>query len=199
VAVTTGHFERLFKTDNRARDNYRARLFAIFSEEIVRAWSRNPNAPYLDIGRPTLWLEGNFATLDFTFERRADGARFIAEQKAELAWAGYSQLRLINAAQVARHQGKRAFDWFMDATIEPAKYQVKVAGRPASTSGGILVWGATTHSGRADAIAEFGFADVLSLETMLADVRSWNDAAWSARVAELRAWTDEMLDGLLDG
>src|SRR5688500_205868 len=89
-----GEFERLFRTESQARDNYRSRMFALFSEEIVRAWSRNERAPYRDVGRPTLWVGNAFATLDFTLQRRSDGKLFVAEQKAELAWAGYKQLRL---------------------------------------------------------------------------------------------------------
>lgn len=191
------HFERLFKTEVPARDNFRARLFAIFSEEIVRVWSQNARAPYRDLGRPTLWQDGSFATLDFTLERRSDGARFIAEQKAELSWAGYSQLRLMRAEQVARHKGKRAFDWFLEAANEPASRLVKVAGHATSVAGAILVWGAVEPEGRAAAMATFKLADVLSLESMLVDLRAWDDDGWRTRIVELRAWSDGLLQGML--
>lgn len=191
------HFERLFKTNVPARDNFRARLFAIFSEEIVRVWGAHPKAPYRDIGRPTLWQGDSFATLDFTLERRSDGLRFVAEQKAELSWAAYSQLRLVAAEQVARHTGKRAFDWFLDAARDPTLRAVKVAGRVTEVAGAILVWGAVEPEGRQAAMDHFGVADVLSLETMLADLAGRRDDGWAARVAELRAWSDGLLDGLL--
>jgi hypothetical protein len=193
-----GDFERLFRTDTAARDNYRSRLFALFSEEIVRAWGRNERAPYRDIGRPTLWTGNAFATIDFALQRRADGQLFVAEQKAELAWAGYSQLRLHSAAQVDRHRGKRAFDWFLDVARAPNSYVVKINGRQTSVNGAILVWGATTDEGREAAKASFGFADVLSLEMMLAALRAWNDVDWRRRVTELRAWTNGLLDELIE-
>ncbi len=193
-----GLFERLFKTEIVALDNYRSRLFGLFSEEIVRAWGRNERAPYREIGRPTLWAGSSFATLDFTLARHADGQLFVAEQKAELAWAGYSQLRLVNAAQIARHRGKRAFDWFLETATEPDRYVVKVEGRPVKVAGAILVWGATTGQGQEEAKSAFGFADVLALEAMLDDLRRWNDDAWRRRVEELRAWTNGLFDALFE-
>lgn len=193
-----GDFERLFWTENAARDNFRSRLFGLFSEEIVRAWGGNERAPYRDVGRPTLWRASKYFTLDFTLERRADGLRFVAEQKSELAWAGYSKLRLVSADQVASHVGKPAFDWFLEAARDPSRFSLKAGGRPTEYSGSILVWGALTRAGRDDAIGRFGFADVLSLETMLADLRRWRDTHWHARVEELRAWTNGLLDGLIE-
>lgn len=193
-----GPFERLFRTDTAARDNYRSRLFALFSEEIVRAWGRNSKAPYRDVGRPTLWSGAAFATLDFTLQRRSDDAQLVAEQKSELAWAGYSQLRLHSSAQIDRHRGKRAFDWFLELAKNPVGYPVKVNGRQTAVSGAILVWGAITPEGRDRAMTTFGFADVLSLEAMLHDLKAWDDADWRLRVEELRAWTNGLLDALIE-
>jgi hypothetical protein len=42
----------------------------------------------------------------------------------------------------------------------------------------------------------FGFADVLSLETMIDDLREWEDPAWNLRVDEMRAWANGLFDGL---
>lgn len=197
VRVADGHFERLFWTDNAARDNFRSRLFAMVSEEIVRAWGSNDQAPYRDVGRPTLWRGSKYFTLDFTLERRGDGKLFAAEQKAELAWASYSQLRLVSAEQVASHIGKPAFDWFLDLARSPDSSIAKLRARPVGIDGAILVWGAITEEGRNDAMSKFGFADVLSLEAMLADLRVWRDPSWHARIGELREWTNGLLDELL--
>jgi uncharacterized protein YceH (UPF0502 family) len=73
---------------------------------------------------------------------------------------------------------------------------VKVRGRPTEVAGAILVWGAIAPEGRADAMATYAFADVLGIEEMLRDLRSWNDGAWRAKVAEIRGWADELFDGL---
>lgn len=191
-------FDRLFKTAQPARDNYRARLFALFSEDIVRIWGANPLAPYRDLGRPTLWEGAAFATLDFTLERRLDGARFLAEQKAEMTWEKYGQLRLGAVGQVERHmgRGKRAFEWFVEAAQDPSARQVRLAARPIPVAGAILVWGAVDPLGREAAMARFGFADVLSLEGMVMDLATWRDERWQAKVAELRSWSDDLFSGL---
>jgi hypothetical protein len=198
ATVEAGAFERLFRTDTAARDNYRSRLFALFSEEVVRFWASNERATYRFIGRPTLWLGKEFATIDFALQRRSDGRLFVAEQKAELAWAGYSQLRLHSPAQVDRHRGKRAFDWFLDMAASPNRYLVKIDGRQTPVDGAILVWGAVTNDGRSAAMGSFGFADVLSLETMLSDLKAWEDVDWRSRVVELRTWTSGLFDDLIE-
>jgi hypothetical protein len=196
--VGDGAFERLFWTDVRARDNYRSRLFAMFSEEIVRAWGQNADAPYRDTGRPTLWRGSKYFTLDFALQRKADERRFVAEQKAELAWANYSQLRLASADQVAAHIGKPAFDWFLDLARSPTSSVVKVGARETNVDGAILVWGATTPQGKTSAVDRFGFVDVLSLEEMLSDLRRWRDATWERRIEQIREWTNGLLDGLIE-
>ena len=100
-------FETLFKTHDRAQDNFRSRLFGMFSEDIVRIWSRDGRAPYEDLGRPTLWKPGEQrgATLDFTLERRSDQRRFVVEQKVELAFENYRYLRLIEPEPVEASHG----------------------------------------------------------------------------------------------
>jgi hypothetical protein len=62
--------------------------------------------------------------------------------------------------------------------------------------GAILVWGAVTPDGRDDVIGHHGFADVLALEDMLADLHSWQDAAWAARVDEIAGWATGLLDAM---
>lgn len=189
-------FEALFRTGHAGRDNFRSRLFGMFNEEIVRYWAANERAPYRDLGRPTLWMHPEFATLDFTLQSRADGRRYVAEQKAELAFEGYRYLRLTAASQVQHHAARRAFLWFLQTARDPASHPVKVKGRATEVNGAILVWGAGTPEGRADAMQTYGFADVLAIEDMLRDLRDWDDPAWRARVAEIRGWTNGLFDGL---
>lgn len=188
--------ETLFRSGDSARDAFRSRLFGLFSEDIVRFWSRNERAPYRDLGRPTLWKDGQFATLDFTLESRADGLRYAAELKAEMAFEGYRYLRLIDAGQLAHHSTKRAFAWLLDLAAQRSTFEVHLAARPVEISGAILVWGASSPQGRAHVISEHGFADVLSLESMLGDLHEWADAGWQQRISELRTWSDGMWDVL---
>ncbi len=188
-------FEDVFQTGDQRRDNYRSRLFGMFSEDIARIWAQNPRAPYLYLGRPTIFEGAAYATVDFLFQA-PDGRRFVAEQKSELAWMGYAYLRLVDAGQVDHHRGKPAFDWFLEAARDPGKRLVRVAGKPVAVDGAILVWGAVDPAGRDAAMQACGFHDVLSVEEMLDDLRVWRDPAWAARLDELDAWSSGLLEAL---
>jgi hypothetical protein len=187
--------EDIFQTGSAARDNFRSRLFGMFSEDIVRYWAANEQAPYACIGRPTIWDGPAFATVDFTLQA-PDGRVYVAEQKAEMAWMNYAYLRLDRSGQIAHHQGKRAFDWFLEAAREPGRRIVKNNGKPIKVDGAILVWGAVTAPGRAAAITDYGFADVLGLEDMLADLSAWQDPAWTAHVNELASHAAGLFEAL---
>ncbi len=71
VAMT---FQSLFCSDIQARDKFFSRLFGIFNEEIVRCWGKAPQAPYEEIGRPTVKSIGakRGYTLDFTFRSKSE-------------------------------------------------------------------------------------------------------------------------------
>lgn len=189
-------FEDLFATRDSRQDNFRSRLFGMFSEDVVRFWARG-DAPYRALeGRPTIYEGTAHATIDFTLERRADGRLFIAEQKAELAWMAYSFLRLDNVAQLDHHRGRPPFDWFLEAAREPGKRIVKTAGKVTPIDGAILVWGAVSEQGRAAAKAEVGLEDVLSLEEMVADLRAWQDPDWAAHIERLAGYASGLFKAL---
>jgi hypothetical protein len=46
-------------------------------------------------------------------------------------------------------------------------------------------------------MATYGFADVLSIEDMLHDLRDWGDEGWRTEIRELRGWANELFDGVL--
>ena len=45
-------------------------------------------------------------------------------------------------------------------------------------------------------MAKYGFADVLSLEDVLRDLRAWDAPDWRATVELYRRWANELFDGL---
>ena len=80
--------EQIFRTDERGRGAFLSRLFAFFSEEVVRHWASCEQSPYSDLGRPTVWGEdGHRHTLDFTLQR-PDGSLFVTEMKCEIEVRG---------------------------------------------------------------------------------------------------------------
>ena len=101
-------FSDLFRSDSSTRDKFLSRLFGIFSEEIVRCWASAPEAPYEDLGRPTVKAPTNESrgyTLDFTFRSKADDAIYIVEMKSELQYQNYKYLILSEPSQTPLKKG----------------------------------------------------------------------------------------------
>ncbi len=192
-------FESIFKTSNPARDKYLARLFGLFNEEVVQNWCACPTAPYENLGRPTLWISGKRgSTLDFTLRLRDTGEIFIAEMKCWLEFDNYRYLRLVDSVQLQRIVNQKlagsAFQEFLQLAQNPTIFDVRVGSRPLPNlvSGAILIWGATSDSGRKAVIADYNFADVLSVETMLDDLHIWMPTRWTERINQLRQWSEEL-------
>lgn len=189
--------EYLFRRDEKGRGAYLSRLFAFFSEEVVRHWSACEEAPYRDLGRPTVWGDdGRHHTLDFTLERGSDGARFVTEMKCEIEFEGYRYLSLTTPQQIEHHCSKEAFQKLLRLAREPSALRVTIAGKEHEVAGSILVWAVVTSEGRSSAIAEYGFADVLGVEDMLQDLARWQPGEWASWIGTRRRWTDELLDWL---
>ena len=58
--------EAVFRGSERGRGAYLSRLFAFFSEEVVRHWLACERAPYRDVGRPVIWDEDRSRTTSST-------------------------------------------------------------------------------------------------------------------------------------
>lgn len=197
-------FEQFFKSTEQARDAFLSRLFGLFNEDVVRNWCRCPQAPYEDLGRPTLWKKGSptlHPTLDFTLRERALGGRtFVAEMKCELQYEGYKYLRLTDAGQLTHHAKAPgiAFKWFLESALAPGAFDVRVAGKPVLVDGTILIWGAVAPEGSAAVNDAYGISAILSVEAMIRDLRRWQPAHWVARVRQLRLWANQLFDVLAE-
>jgi hypothetical protein len=187
-----GPFEQVFRSDSTHRDNFLARLFGIFSEEVVRAWCACPQAPYSNLGRPTLREPGEARghTLDFTLRHRQSGRTYAAELKCWITWENYGYIQLTQAAQLERLT-EPAFVKFLTLARDPSAYRVFVAGRPVDVDGAVLVWGAATPQGRSAAVAR-GVAEVLTVEDMVSDLNAWQSAEWQNFIAQRRGWAAEL-------
>ena len=184
-----------------ARGKFLSRLFGIFSERIVQIWSEDERAPYRNLGRPT--LAGTSAarrpTLDFLFECRRTGRRFVVEQKCEIEFNGFRYLTLATADQL-KHHDKPAFAAFLAAARGSAQgaRDWKVASQPVTVDGAILIWGSVTPAGRAEVIAQTGLEDAIGLDRIIAQCARWRPAAYCRLVSERRRWSAELFD-FLDG
>ncbi len=191
-------FETIFRSGNPMRDKFLSRLFGLFNEEVARHWCRYPAALYEDLGRPTLRLPGESRghTLDFTLRNRETGKIFVAEMKCELEFENYRYLRLTGAWQLQHHRSA-AFQKFLRLAKDPEVFETRLGGRRIRVDGAILIWGAITPEGKAEVIAEHGFADVLSVEKMVNDLCQWKPDNWVKMIEQLKHWSNELYDALV--
>lgn len=201
-----------FQSGSSCRDNFLSRLFAICSEELVRYWGTMQSSAYDYIGRPTIYPRGEsgYTTLDFAFRRRADGRCLVAEMKCELAYCDYRYMTLTSTEQVERHvteqrkQGKKSFARFLEAAKTPSAYTCKVT-TPSNRqvqfeySGAILVWGRTTVEGQNAVMSQYGFVDVLSIESMVNDLLRSGHEPFREFLRVRQAWCKEMFTKLMGG
>ena len=179
------------------RAKFLARLFGIFSEDIVSLWASMPSAPYENLGRPTLRFadETTASTLDFTFRSRASNHTFVVEMKCEIEYHNFRYFVLESPEQLAHHT-KPAFRAFLRAARDPAAAHVRVRGHVVPIQGAILVWGAGTRVG-CDAVRQhYGLADVPTVESMIRDLADVPDPRYLALLDDRRRWANEMFDGL---
>lgn len=193
-----GGIEEIFRTEEPLRGAYLSRLFAFFSEEVVRHWAACEQAPYRDLGRPTVWDEANkFHVLDFTLERRSDGARFATEMKCEIQFENYRYLALRDGSEIDHHVRVAAFAKLLRLAREPNALRVTISGKgEQNLEGAILVWGVVTEEGKAAAMDRFGFADVLGVEDMLRDLGEWQPQEWADWIATRKRWSDDLFNWL---
>lgn len=194
-----GGIESIFNTGVAARDKFSSRLFGLFSEDVVRDWCAAPQSRFANVGRPTLYADGEARgyTLDFALQPPDATGVFVAEMKCELEFEGYRYLTLETASQIEHHRSP-AFLRFLDLSFDPQRFEVRIGGRPRDVLGTILVWGAASQAGKAAAKERYGFSDVLTVDECLADLKSWGGATpWRERVDRLRGWSNSLFDGLV--
>lgn len=196
-------FRNLFQQESApaARAKFLSRVFGIFSERIVQIWAEDERAPYRNLGRPTLCAASNVRspTLDFLFECRHTGRRFIVEQKCEIEFNGFRYFTLTGLHQL-KHHNKPAFAAFLAAAngSAPAARDWKVGSQRVTVDGAILVWGAVTPEGRAAVMEETGLHDVIGLDRIIAECAEWKPEAYRRLVSDRRRWCEELF-AFLDG
>ena len=190
-------FQNLFQSVNRPRDKFLSRLFGVFNEEIVRCWCKDNQAPYRDLGRPTIKSASNPRgyTLDFAFQSKSSDAVYVGEMKCELEYENYRYLTLESPAQLAHHK-KEAFRLFLDIAHNVNHHIVTIGGKPQRVSGSILVWGSYTELGRASVTANYGLHDILSLESIIADLLAWENQAFIELLENYQTWSTELFTRL---
>ena len=199
--MDTAAFQSLVKRENApgARGKFLSRVFGIFSESIVQIWAGDERAPYKNLGRPTLRTAPpeRAPTLDFLFECRQTGRRFVVEQKCEIEFKSFQYFVLSGPHQL-KHHSKPAFAAFLAAArgSPPAARNWKIGNQSVNVDGAILVWGAVTPDGRSSVMQETGLHDVIGLDRIVADCAAWKPDVYASLLSERRQWCDELFDFL---
>lgn len=197
--IVSNRFIATFKQPGapEARGKFLSRVFGIFSEEIVRIWAADPHAPFEDIGRPTLRIDGEQkgSTLDFTFRSRRTGRVYAAELKCEIEYQRYRYF-ILNDVEQLRHHHKPAFDALLAAAAKSPGVRAYIQRQETPIDGAILIWGDATPEGRTAVMRDRGFFDVLTISHMVADLQAWKSDPYRAFLGERRDWCGELFDGL---
>ncbi len=190
-------FQSLFHSNDPARDKFLSRCFGIFSEKIVRCWGKDPQAPYEDLGRPTIKSidKKSHYTLDFTLRSKKDNRVYITEMKCELERDNYQYLTLEKSSQLEHHK-KPSFQIFLAAARNASQYDVTVEKRPQTINGSILIWGRYTEQGRTEVINKYGLEDVLSLEGIIKDLVGWQNQDYIELIRKYETWCGELFTQL---
>ena len=188
----------ILRSGRPRKGSFLSRMFGIFNEEIIRIWARDPRSAYnIHAKRPTLYGPSGRYTLDFLFE--SHGELFVSEMKCEIQYQGYRYWRLEDSSQLAHHV-KPAFQLFLQSAKDPLSLSLAVrAGESVTVNGAILVWGAATDMGIRTVKEEFGFHDVLTIESCVNELAAWENDEYKAFLNELEQWSSELFDALRNG
>lgn len=193
------NFKTVFgeKGADQNRGKFLSRIFGIFSEEIVRIWTRDPNCQFEDIGRPTI-INGEINsryTIDFCFREKSTNAHFASEMKCEIEYENYKYFSLEHSSQLNHHK-KEAFKEFLEISKNPKSRVIKVNAREISINGGILVWGTGTEDGRELVKNEYKFHSVLFVSDMINDLISWKNSEYIELLCEREKWNSLLFQSL---
>ncbi len=188
-------FPALFKSDLPARDKFVARLFGLFSEEVVNLWAKNPACRYENLGRPTVRRAGEKKgrTYDLALRDRETGEVAVAEVKYWPEFEGHRNLRMSDPREVERILPAD----FLNFAKAPKAFEVRVRSREIETDGATFVWGAFGPGIALEVAARYSFLDVLSLEEIVRDLLLWRDQGFVQALRMRRDWTAFMCQGLL--
>ena len=100
--------------------------------------------------------------------------------KCEIQYQNYKFLTLNPSTDLnKRAKSKPALKKFLDATQNPSNFEITLGTKPnqkiIKIDGGILVWGRVSNDGKKSKTELHGFADILSLESIINDLIEWDN------------------------
>ncbi|MAS36770.1 MAG: hypothetical protein CL610_22385 [Anaerolineaceae bacterium] len=183
-------FHDLFHPDHPERSRYLTGLFSLFARDIVRCWGEDKQAPYACLGKATLrQAKANRGSpMDFAFEDRKKQVFAVI-----MICDPLEDKPLVDAEQVEQFRTTRTFAAFLESALNPAPYSLAVGSADYPVAGSILIWSSLqSRKTRAVLRKTFGFADVLSVENIIADLLLWQNRDFQMLLDRRAAWSHEM-------
>ena len=186
------------KTNNLERDGFVARFFEVFNEKIAEIFFNSPFSEYESLGRPTIWLNKKYYTLDFSLKNKITNEIFVCEMKCEMQYNNYKQLKLENIEQILTHR-KEAFKYFLEIGKKNNTLIVKINKKEINVDGIIILWGKITDDlNELEKMKnEFRFKEILSLEEMINTMIQNNYDTYLNFINERKIWVNSFLNDII--
>ena len=199
----------IFDRSISKRDKFLARLLGLFSEGIVRIWTRESACIYEDLGRPTVTQldTGKRFTLDFTLSLKSPNLsgrpeqpekRFVTEMKC---WTEYENYRFLNLAAEGQLErlNNANFKAFLTMPKHPENFVVKVSQQQIAYDGTMLIWARAEPDVIESVKQTYGLYEVLTLENIITDLIRWENQEYKQFLNERAAWCNHLFTELGNG
>ena len=206
------------KSGDSPKDNFLARLFGLFSEEIIRiAYKKGKSKKnFTYLGRPTIYKKSEYGvkgargdTVDFLLED-VDGNIFVTEMKCELTFDDYRCIELVNERPIERHRkNKPAFKELLDLgkSIKDGRGELDYvitytdcAGNRGCiansnrVAGIALVWGKVAQTGLEHLKEKYNITHIISLEDVMNDLIKNENEDYLELIQVRQSWCDSLFE-----
>jgi Lhr-like helicase len=188
------------KSNDLEKDKFISRFFGIFNESIADIYFKSPFSKYKNIGRPTIKINDERYTLDFTLKHNESEKLYICEMKSEMQYRNYMRLELENIEQIKSFT-KKAFKYFLDIANNSKKYKIEVNKKTIKVDGIIMLWGKITNdSNKLNEFRKtFNVYDILSLENMINEMIKNNYSDYYQFINKKNDWVNEFFFKITKG
>ena len=178
-----------------------SRVFAIFSEDIMRLYFNGVNSKYSDLGRPSRKKGRDGPVWDFTIED--DGKLYVAEMNCEISLDGYKYACLDSEKWVKRQEDSNNFGVLMKIAKGEDRKPVRISSSTDKAlrdgfvpDGVVIIWGSVDSSTRQSLIAKYDkLHDVLSVEDAISKL-ILKEPGYLSLIDRMKHLIDEFYDRL---
>jgi hypothetical protein len=174
-------------------NRFRARLFGIFYENLMRDWFRLQHYEAPD-GKPALYKKGKYMyrTYDFYVEKSKHG--YLVEAKCWVTYNNgyFKKLTASNAAEMAKSHD--ALEKFLDINL--SEYEVKVDGTLKDVKSKALLWWDYEEGDKKSIMKTMKIGELWSIRTAIDDLRTSRHSGHLLTVKKYEDWSTQLFNAL---